>query len=122
MSWVFCETLPDLRWCGYCLQPWPASLAYFARHKYGRHNLSSVCRWCANQDRAIRYRLARENTKWDYSPCGANATSCTSTMKPISSLPGLAGMRWAAVGNRIAWLRRRASLARPTRARCCGSS
>ena len=39
----------QLRWCGFCLQPWPATLAYFARHKYGRHGLSSVCRWCSNE-------------------------------------------------------------------------
>ena len=52
---------PNLRWCGFCLQPWPATLEWFAHHKYGRHKLSLVCRWCANQDRAIRYRLTRES-------------------------------------------------------------
>ena len=65
---------PQLRWCGFCLQPWPATLEYFARHKYGRHGLSSVCHWCANEDRAIRARLTRENPKWDYCPCGEQAT------------------------------------------------
>ena len=53
---------PALRWCGFCLQPWPATLEYYARHKYGRHKLSSVC------------RLTRENPKWDQCPCGAEAT------------------------------------------------
>ncbi len=74
MTWVFCETLPDLRWCGFCLQPWAATLEYYARNKYGRHNLSSVCRWCANEDRAVRARLTRHNPKWDFCPCGAEAT------------------------------------------------
>ena len=45
---------PNLRWCGFCLQPWPANLEYFARHKHGRHSLSSVCRWSSNEDRAVR--------------------------------------------------------------------
>ena len=65
---------PQLRWCGFCLQPWPATLEYFARHKYGRHGLASVCRWCSNEDRAIRARLTRENPKWDHCPCGEKAT------------------------------------------------
>ena len=65
---------PQLRWCGFCLQPWPATLEYFARHKYGRHGLASVCRWCSNEDRAIRAKLTRENPKWDHCPCGEKAT------------------------------------------------
>ena len=65
---------PQLRWCGFCLQPWPATLEWFARHKYGRHGLSSVCRWCSNEDRAVRARLTRENPKWDQCPCGERAT------------------------------------------------
>ena len=40
----------------------------------GRHGLASVCHWCANEDRAVRARLTRENPKLDFCPCGAEAT------------------------------------------------
>ena len=67
---------PTLRWCGYCLQPWPATSTYFARHKYGRGGWAATCRWCANEDRALRYRLRRANPKDEgqLCECGELAT------------------------------------------------
>ena len=36
--------------------------------------MASVCRWCSNEDRAVRAKLTRENLKWDQCPCGERAT------------------------------------------------
>ena len=87
---------PQLRWCGFCPQPWPAPLESSARHKYGRLGLSSVCRWCSNEDRAIRARLTRENPKWDYCPCGAEATQlhhCHETNRFVAWTCGRCNLR-----------------------------
>ena len=53
----------DLRWCGYCKQPWAADLEHYARHKYGRGGWATECRWCANLDRSHRYRLRKEHPR-----------------------------------------------------------
>ena len=66
----------DLRWCGYCKQPLPADLEHYARHKYGRGGWATVCRWCANLDRAHRYRMAKEHPREEgqLCACGEQAT------------------------------------------------
>ena len=89
---------PQLRWCGFCLQPWPATLEYFARHKYGRLGLSSVCRWCSNEDRAVRARLTRENPKWDDCPCGEKATQLHHCHETNQFIAGRAGAATCATG------------------------
>ena len=67
-----CDDLPPLRWCGYCKQPYAATLENFAHHKYGRLGLQTVCRCCANADRALRKRFERLYPKPELCPsCGA---------------------------------------------------
>ena len=74
MAWPFCDDLPDLRWCGWCHEPLPATLEYFAPHALGRFGLQSICRICQNQDRALRRRLKREHPRASTCECGALAT------------------------------------------------
>jgi hypothetical protein len=74
MTWLFSETLPDLRWCGWCHGGLPATLEHFAPHRLGRYGLQSICRECQRQDGAVRRRLKREHPKVDTCACGAPAT------------------------------------------------
>ncbi len=67
--------LPDrCRNCCYCHEPYAATIEHFGRHRLARSGLATVCRPCANQDRALRWRLARENPRPDACPsCGERA-------------------------------------------------
>ena len=82
---LFSDTWPgEARYCGFCLQPWPATDQYYARHKYGRGGWATICRWCANEDRALRYRLARAHPKREgqLCECGALATQLDHSHEP----------------------------------------
>ena len=74
MTWIFNETVPDLRFCGWCHGALPATLEHFAPHRLGRYGLQSICRGCQKQDAALRRRLKKENPRPELCPCGKGAT------------------------------------------------
>ena len=71
---IFSDPIPEMRWCGWCLEALPASLEYFAPHRLGRHGLQSICRSCQRADAAVRRQLKREHPRTEACPCGAPAT------------------------------------------------
>ena len=45
-SEAFSEELPNVRYCGYCQQPYPASNEFFNLHGKGRYGLHTQCKKC----------------------------------------------------------------------------
>ena len=74
MTWIFSDTIPDLRFCGWCQEGKPATLEHYAPHKLGRYGLQSICRDCQKEDQTLRRQLKKANPWVETCACGSPAT------------------------------------------------
>ena len=72
MWWFFCEELPNVRYCGFCHQPLPASHDFFNWHRRGRYGLHTQCKTCQRYYcRVLRQLPSAHGPPPATCPCGA---------------------------------------------------